>query len=123
MIGPSVDLIVPIMEVIENKGPLRTLAISDGIFSSFSDASIHNWEYFFKAFDSFGEVIETDKFESYYLAGKSCDSGDIIKEVKLPANLRPGDYLWVPNAGAYLSSQATNFNGFQPHNYKSYNTI
>jgi diaminopimelate decarboxylase len=44
------------------------------------------------------------------IAGKFCESGDIlIENVKLPA-LRPGDLLAIPAAGAYTLAMASNYN-------------
>jgi diaminopimelate decarboxylase len=44
------------------------------------------------------------------IAGKFCESGDIlIDDVELPA-LSPGDLLAIPAAGAYTLSMASNYN-------------
>ena len=48
--------------------------------------------------------------ETVTLAGKFCESGDIlIRDIELPA-LRAGDLLAVPMAGAYTLSMASNYN-------------
>lgn len=45
------------------------------------------------------------------VAGKHCESGDIlIKDVRLPADVAPGDLLCVPATGAYTYSMASNYN-------------
>ena len=47
------------------------------------------------------------------VAGPTCDSVDVIaKDRILPADLQTGDYVYVPNAGAYSTAYATSFNGF-----------
>ncbi len=46
------------------------------------------------------------------LAGPSCDSVDIIAEKVMLPNLRSGDMLVIPAAGAYTTVYASNFNGF-----------
>jgi ornithine decarboxylase len=47
------------------------------------------------------------------VAGPTCDSVDVIaKDRILPAELQTGDYVYVPNAGAYSTAYATSFNGF-----------
>ncbi|MDY6367936.1 MAG: diaminopimelate decarboxylase, partial [Clostridia bacterium] len=48
--------------------------------------------------------------EIYTIAGKCCESGDIIAEdVKLP-EMKKGDYLCVFSTGAYNYSMASNYN-------------
>ncbi len=44
------------------------------------------------------------------LAGKFCESGDVlIKDAVLPA-LTPGDIIAIPSSGAYSPSMASNYN-------------
>ena len=44
------------------------------------------------------------------LAGKYCESGDIlIKDIKLPV-LETGDMIAIPSSGAYAPSMASNYN-------------
>jgi diaminopimelate decarboxylase len=48
--------------------------------------------------------------EPVTIAGKFCESGDIlIKDVRLP-RLEPGDLIAVPVSGAYCPSMASNYN-------------
>ena len=52
--------------------------------------------------------------ETVTLAGKLCESGDIIiKEAKLPSTVRRGDYLAIKSTGAYHYSMASNYNQMQ----------
>jgi diaminopimelate decarboxylase len=45
------------------------------------------------------------------IAGKYCESTDIlITDIEMPA-LRPGDVIAVPAAGAYCLAMASNYNG------------
>ncbi|MFC7580209.1 diaminopimelate decarboxylase [Schaalia naturae] len=45
------------------------------------------------------------------VVGRHCESGDIVvRDVDLPADLRPGDLLAVPATGAYGWSMASNYN-------------
>jgi diaminopimelate decarboxylase len=49
--------------------------------------------------------------ETVTIAGKFCESGDIlIRDIDLPA-LQPGDILAVPASGAYAPAMASNYNG------------
>ena len=45
------------------------------------------------------------------VAGKHCESGDIlVRDVRLPADVAPGDLLCLPATGAYTYSMASNYN-------------
>jgi diaminopimelate decarboxylase len=45
------------------------------------------------------------------MCGKHCESGDIVvRDVPLPADLRPGDLVAVPATGAYCRAMASNYN-------------
>lgn len=45
------------------------------------------------------------------VAGKHCESGDIlIRDVQLPADVSPGDLLCIPATGAYTYSMSSNYN-------------
>lgn len=51
----------------------------------------------------------------YNLTGPTCDSQDtILYEIELSSNLKPGDIVYIKNAGAYTTAYTGNFNGFQP---------
>jgi len=46
------------------------------------------------------------------VVGRHCEAGDVLAtDVRLPADLRPGEVLAVPCTGAYHHSQASNYNG------------
>jgi diaminopimelate decarboxylase len=45
------------------------------------------------------------------IVGRHCEAGDVlVHDVRLPADLRPGDLLAVPCAGAYHHSMGSNYN-------------
>jgi len=49
------------------------------------------------------------------VAGPTCDTVDVVaRDRMLPADLAAGDYVYVPNAGAYTTAYGTSFNGFPP---------
>jgi ornithine decarboxylase len=60
--------------------------------------------------------IRTDRHDSEIpctVAGPTCDSTDVVARDKLlPEDLQVGDYVYIPNAGAYTTAYATQFNGF-----------
>ena len=60
--------------------------------------------------------IRTDRHDAEIpctIAGPTCDSTDVVaRDRPLPEDLREGDYVYIPNAGAYTTAYATQFNGF-----------
>jgi diaminopimelate decarboxylase len=49
--------------------------------------------------------------KAFTIAGKHCESGDIlIDRVELPSDTAPGDLLCIPATGAYTYSMASNYN-------------
>lgn len=45
------------------------------------------------------------------IVGKHCESGDIVvRDIELPADIRPGDLIAVAATGAYCRSMASNYN-------------
>lgn len=47
------------------------------------------------------------------VAGPTCDSVDVlVHDLMLPCDLQEGDFIYIPNAGAYTTAYASNFNGF-----------
>jgi len=74
----------------------------------------------------FGGIIETTEGLRYKImsdrkgreipwavAGPTCDSVDILmRDEMLPEDMQEGDFIYIPNAGAYTTAYASNFNGF-----------
>lgn len=74
----------------------------------------------------FGGVIETTEGLRYdiltdrkgqdipwAIAGPTCDSVDILmRDEMLPEDMQEGDFIYIPNSGAYTTAYASNFNGF-----------
>jgi diaminopimelate decarboxylase len=56
------------------------------------------------------KMAET-KMERVTIAGRFCESGDIlVKDIELPA-LEAGDLIVIPASGAYCLAMASNYNG------------
>ena len=75
-------------------------ALYSAEYEAFVDGKIHE-----------GEISSSyeDKVK-YTIAGKCCESGDkLIKDIMLP-EVRRGDIILIPNAGAYTYSMASNYN-------------
>ena len=61
------------------------------------------------------EILTDRKGQSipWTIAGPTCDSVDILmRDEMLPADIQEGDFIYIPNAGAYTTAYASNFNGF-----------
>ena len=55
---------------------------------------------------------KTSNFATYTIAGKFCESGDILaKNIKLPIT-KPSEHIVVYGTGAYNYSMASNYNRF-----------
>lgn len=82
------------------------------------------WAYFDAGM--FGGIIETTeglqydvvtertgKLVPWTVAGPTCDSVDVVmRDQLLPEDLVADDFVFIPNAGAYTTAYASNFNGF-----------
>ncbi len=60
--------------------------------------------------------IHTDRegaLVPWTIAGPTCDAADVLAgEYLLPEDVREGDFVYLPNTGAYTSARASTFNGF-----------
>jgi ornithine decarboxylase len=121
IVAESVDLVIPITYM-GRRNETNCIYFNDGVYTSFIDALIHGWRYCIKALSSLGTPKDSTRTKRYQMFGRTCDSGDTLGEVELPADLHEGDYIWVPKAGAYMDSQTSRFNGFPPPLYVAYNT-
>ncbi|MCG3398592.1 diaminopimelate decarboxylase [Staphylococcus massiliensis] len=81
----------------------------DGGMSDHIRTALYDAKYDVKLVNRDDEADET-----VTVAGKLCESGDIIaKDVKLPSSVARGDYLAVLSTGAYHYSMASNYNQMQ----------
>lgn len=49
----------------------------------------------------------------WHIAGPTCDSVDVLmQDQMLPEDLADDDFIYIPNAGAYTTAYASEFNGF-----------
>jgi len=55
--------------------------------------------------------VSSAKLVPSRIVGKHCESGDIVvRDIELPADIRPGDLIAVAATGAYCRSMASNYN-------------
>jgi diaminopimelate decarboxylase len=92
--------------VLEDEG-IRNYVSVDGGMSDNIRTSLYDAEYTAVIADrvSTADVVVTR------VVGKHCETGDIvIRDIKLPGDIAPGDLLAVPATGAYGRSMASNYN-------------
>jgi diaminopimelate decarboxylase len=92
--------------VLEDEG-IRNYVSVDGGMSDNIRTSLYGAEYTAVIADR----VSTDDLVQTRVVGKHCETGDIvIRDIKLPADIAPGDLLAVPATGAYGRSMASNYN-------------
>jgi len=91
------------------KSASKKYAIVDGGMADNIRPSLYNAKY--QAYVA-NKMKETEDFEKVTIAGRACESGDIlIDEIFLP-RLSIGDLLAIPFTGDYTYSMSSNYNGF-----------
>ncbi|CAF3472469.1 unnamed protein product, partial [Rotaria socialis] len=86
--------------------------INDGIYGTFN-AIIFDHKVFTVHYLKIGEQESNPEQYKSVIFGPTCDSIDCIAHsIDLPL-LEIGDVLWFPDAGAYTSACASDFNGFK----------
>ncbi|MBA4143152.1 MAG: type III PLP-dependent enzyme [Nitrosospira sp.] len=61
------------------------------------------------------EILSDRKGQNipWAIAGPTCDSVDILmRDEMMPEDIQEGDFIYIPNTGAYTTAYASNFNGF-----------
>ncbi|HEY3293550.1 MAG TPA: diaminopimelate decarboxylase [Candidatus Nanopelagicaceae bacterium] len=94
-------------EVVLEDESTRNYVSVDGGMSDNIRTSLYDAEYTAVIADrvSTAEMVQTR------VVGKHCETGDIvIRDIKLPSDIAPGDLLAVPATGAYGRSMASNYN-------------
>lgn len=95
--------------------------VNDGVYGSFNCILFDHAIVEAKVLQVSGEFAYDKKWDgsSIYkcsIWGPTCDSLDCIKKNALLPLLEVGDWIYFENMGAYTSSAASNFNGFQKTN-------
>ncbi|RWZ46654.1 diaminopimelate decarboxylase [Labedella phragmitis] len=86
---------------------LRRYVSVDGGMSDNARPSLYGADYTVRIVDRASDAEP----QLVRLAGKHCESGDIVVNADyLPADVRPGDLVAVPATGAYCFSLASNYN-------------
>ncbi len=105
IVGPAGVTLYRVGSVKETAGGV-TYAAVDGGMSDNPRPALYGAVYEAIACDR----ADADPDRVYAIAGKHCESGDVlIERARLP-QLHPGDLLAVPATGAYAASMASNYN-------------
>lgn len=105
LVGPAAVALYRVGSVKEIPG-VRTYVTVDGGMADNSRPAMYDARYTAELANRSGEAPR----ESYRIAGRFCESGDVlIQSVTLP-KVRVGDLLAVPASGAYQLSMASNYN-------------
>jgi ornithine decarboxylase len=111
--APTYTLIVPVIgrkpawpAPKSKSDPLWRYTIDESVYGMFSNIPFDHQTPVFL-------TCKTGPLHRAILFGRTCDSGDLISDtIELPDDLNVGDYLTVPNMGAYTAVTASEFNGF-----------
>ncbi|MFI6444129.1 diaminopimelate decarboxylase [Kitasatospora sp. NPDC050543] len=106
LVGPAGVAVYRVLAV-KQTGDGRTFAAVDGGMSDNPRPALYGAEYSVRLIGRPGapQTREVD------VVGRHCEAGDVlVRAARLPADLRPGDLLAVPTAGAYQLSMASGYN-------------
>lgn len=105
--GVALYTVGVVKPVIVDRGSVRTYVAVDGGMSDNVRTALYHADY--TAILAGRPSHAEPKLAR--VVGKHCESGDIlVRDVYLPADLRPGDILAVPGVGAYARALSSNYN-------------
>jgi ornithine decarboxylase len=134
---PSIEVIADVVNsaIADMPGDIRVMAepgrylVSDAAYFvcqviGTATRAGRRWVYFDTGM--FGGLLESTQGLTYdlrtdrkgrlvpwHIAGPTCDSVDVLmQDQMLPEDLQDGDFVYIPNAGAYTTAYASQFNGF-----------
>ena len=106
MCGTAVNLVTRVIGTKKRNGQ-PWYVLDDGMYGSYNGLVFDHWTYKLE-FCRHGEEVPS------VFVGPSCDSIDVVARDYPAPLLEVGDLVLSPEMGAYSSSAATGFNGFQP---------
>ena len=105
VVGPAGVALYTVGSIKDIPG-VRTYAAVDGGMGDNIRPALYEARYEAVAAARMGEAERVE----YTIAGKFCESGDILVERAALPELSPGDLIAMPAAGAYSPSMASNYN-------------
>jgi ornithine decarboxylase len=114
LVGNAGVMVTRVIGVADRAGR-RWVHVDAGAFNGFMESLETQNRLLFPLADSRASAHQG----VFNLTGPSCDSQDTIMfNIRLSADIRPGDLVYVYAAGAYTTSYASRFNGFDvPRTY------
>ena len=110
IVGPAmctVYAVGTVKEVELDAGASRTYVSVDGGISDNIRAALYDADYSCTLANRYSDAEPT----LARVVGKHCEGGDIlVRDEFLPSDIKPGDLIAVPGAGAYSQSMASNYN-------------
>ena len=116
-IEPGRNIVGPTMFTLYEVGTVKDVTIEDGSVRKYisvdggmsenSRTALYDAEYFacIASRESTAPLVQSR------IVGKHCETGDIIiRDIKFPADVAPGDLIATPATGAYGRSMASNYN-------------
>jgi ornithine decarboxylase len=103
-----------VVQVLLRKGD--SLYINDGVYGSLSETVTARLR--FPARRIRLTEADTDEEIDFTIYGPTCDNTDMLPlPVRLPADMREGDWIELGHIGAYSNALSSRFNGFYPDTY------
>ena len=113
MVASSISLLCRVIHVREEA---RIVFINDGVYGGLQEQNLTDFSLPIKIWRNESQLI--NDHTAYTVFGPTCDPSDRLpRELKLPVDLRTGDYLEFALVGSYGSATATTFNGFDSQHY------
>jgi len=104
LVGDSCWMVTRVVGTATRKGR-RWIYLDVGAFTGLAE-TLESFDYELMT-DRTGRAIPVT------VAGPTCDTADVLfQEKTLPEDLQAGDFVYIPNAGAYTIAYASTFNGF-----------
>ena len=113
MVASAVSLLTRVIHVRDDG---RTVFLNDGVYGGMQEQSIVDLHFPVRIWRG-GREIGGERV-TCHVFGPTCDPVDrLSREISLPRQVRPGDYVEFGLLGAYGSATSTAFNGFRSVRY------
>jgi ornithine decarboxylase len=119
MCEPGRALVADSMSVVTQVHQRRgdTIYINDGIYGSLSETVTARLRFPVRPIRLEGPEFAEDQMD-FTVYGPTCDSTDVLPmPIRLPSDVKEGDWIEFGRIGAYSNALTTRFNGFFPDAY------
>lgn len=106
-----------ITQIIHIRADRSAVYLNDGLYGGLQEQSLVNLMLPIKYWQN-NQQINSKNHTLATCFGPTCDPCDRLpKQIKIPTNIKTGDYLEFGLCGAYASATSTQFNGFSSEHY------